>query len=127
MNKRGVGFYLNKVGANGCITDDRPNTNSAFEEASLSQAEKQNQFNPSNVSTLSYKWFKAEYFYSHADRLFFLDNELNLALEGAELPNVFTSQEWAIVRQALRSSTSYPEDNYEKPKQSRRLFSNYFI
>ena len=126
MNRRGIGFYLNKVGVHGLLTDDRPNSNTPGYEESTHQTEKQNQFNPKSVSASSYQWFKAEYFYSFADRLFFLDSEINEALEQAELPGVYTPKEWALVRQALKSSTAYYSQNVDQPR-TRRLFSDHFI
>jgi hypothetical protein len=115
MNRRGVGFYLNKVGVHGLVTDDRPNQGPGFDDQA--QVDKQ-KFNPKKVSPLSYSWFKAEYFYSFADRLFFLDNEMNQALERAEMPGNYTAQEWALVRQALN-----PKDKTVR----RKRFSNNFI
>ena len=85
------------------------------------------------MSPISYQWFKCEYFYSFADRLFFLNNELSLALEGAELPGSYTSREWAILRRALRFSIySHGEEDFsvgggdDRPPR-RRLFSCDFI
>lgn len=70
------------------------------------------------VSPNSYRWFKCEYFYSYADKIFFQENELVDTLHESGMPFELNKREWSLVRQSFSSDAKKKAGG-----RPRRLFS----
>lgn len=105
MNRRGIGFILDKVSSISQIIQDESPQALVDVTADKNQSQGNNSNILSSISKKSYRWFMSEYFYSFVDKPYFQENELIETLDVAGIPKLLQKGEWALVKQSLASQT----------------------